>query len=42
MGFQQPPLAALYLLGVLGEYRDTHQATGTRGAGGEMPALALV
>lgn len=42
MGFQQLPLAALYLLGVLGEYQGTHRPTGTQGAGGEMPGLALV
>lgn len=41
MGFQQPPPAALYLLGVLGEYRGTYRATGTRGAR-RVPALALV
>lgn len=42
MGFQQPSLAALYLLGVLGEYRGTYRAPGTRGASGEMPVLKLV
>lgn len=44
MGSQQPPLAALYLLGVLGEYPawGMYRVLGLRGAREKMPVVALV
>lgn len=44
MGSQQPPLAALYLLGVLGEYPawGMYRVLGLRGAREKMPVVVLV